>query len=89
MSTKNDGGAAFPVLPPCDMEGASASGYPYPEAGMTMRDYFAAKAMQAALVNATLPGVAEREPEAMQLVSQLCACCYVIADEMLKARVKP
>ena len=84
---RDTGGAAFPVLPPCDMEGVSASGYPYPEAGMSLRDYFAAKAMQAALVNARLPGVAQREPETMELVSELSACCYVIADAMLKARL--
>ena len=90
MSTKDDGGPAFPQQAIRDGDGAlqSVAAYGLP-AGLSIRDYFAAKAMQAALVNATLPGVAEREPEAMQLVSQLCACCYVIADEMLEARVQP
>lgn len=35
--------SAFPVIPPSD----NAAGFPYPESGMTLRDYFAAKAMQA------------------------------------------
>ncbi len=42
---------AFPVIPPCDMEGASASGYPYPDSGMSLRDYMA--------VHSTQPGVSE------------------------------
>jgi hypothetical protein len=90
MSTKDDGGPAFPQQAVRDRDGLlqSAAVYGVPS-GLTVRDHFAAKVLQAALVNATLPGVPEREPEAMQLVSQLCACCYVIADEMLKERVKP
>lgn len=42
--SKNTGGPAFPVIPPLTADG-SASGYPYPGEGMTLRDYFAAKAM--------------------------------------------
>lgn len=38
--------SAFPVMPPTGQDVVGqASGYPYPETGMTLRDYFAAKAM--------------------------------------------
>ena len=37
--------SAFPLLPPIDDTGRTAVGYPYPDPGMTLRDYFAAKAM--------------------------------------------
>lgn len=50
VGQRADGGAAFPVLPPQDTAAGIATGYPYPEAGMTLRDYFAAKA---------LPGLAD------------------------------
>jgi hypothetical protein len=49
MSTKDDGGPAFPTTPEN-----------LPGTGLSIRDHFAEKVLQAALVNATLPGVAER-----------------------------
>ena len=79
--------SAFPVLPPCDMEGASASGYPYPEAGMTLRDYFAASAMQGMLANFEWMKHAATECHVPgeQLVPQMA---YELADAMLKERTK-
>jgi hypothetical protein len=50
--------------------------------GMTLRDYFAAKAMAAALVNASA-GSAEQVPQMMELVAK---AAYMAADAMLKAR---
>lgn len=44
--TRNDGGAAFHVIPPQDEHGiGSASGYPYPERSMSLRDWFAGQAI--------------------------------------------
>ena len=69
MSDKNTGGPAFPI---------TAESYrDVREIGMTLRDYFAAKAMQGILVGiecdpATVPHVAES--------------AYILADAMLKAR---
>lgn len=54
--------------------------------GMSLRDYFAAKAMQAALTGATLPGLMEREPETMAVLDKLAAAMYAISDAMLAAR---
>lgn len=45
--------SAFPIIPPVDSHGmGSAAGYPFPEGGMTLHNYFAAKAMQAAIIAA-------------------------------------
>lgn len=38
--------SAFPLMPPCSANGEQASGYPYPENGLTKRELFAAMAMQ-------------------------------------------
>jgi len=46
-------------------------------AGMTLRDYFAAKAMQGVLASAK---------EGDDFNERGCEWCYKVADEMLKAR---
>jgi hypothetical protein len=51
------------------------------EDGMTLRDYFAAKAMSSGLVNATLPP--EHWPKVLPLIADFS---YKMADAMLKAR---
>ena len=68
MSEKNTGGPAFPF-----------GDY---EAGMTLRDYFAAKAMQgdAAAGDPWPPGVPESE------IRKRAELYYQLADAMLKAR---
>jgi hypothetical protein len=63
--TKNKGGSAFPVPLP------SSGG------GMTLRDYFAAKAMQGVLASAK---------EGDDFNERGCEWCYKVADDMLKAR---
>ena len=87
MSDHN-GGPAFPVMPPCDMEGASASGFPQPYAGMSLRDYFAAKAMQAALSGASIPGLVDGEASARNVVDYMAKAVYIIADAMIQERAK-
>lgn len=57
---------------------ASASGAHLQQEGMTLRDYFAAKAMQGML--AACSGWSEGQQE------RLAKCSYSMADEMLKAR---
>jgi hypothetical protein len=76
MSNTNTGGPAFPVplnpgqswqgMAPCD--------------GMTMRDYFAAKAMHGFITN-----IDKRRSDLID-VPQLAKSSYSIADAMLKAR---
>ena len=66
----NDGGPAFPTL---FIEPNYGSGY----AGMTMRDYFAAAALQGMM--------AQFDPE-NELEHHIAKWSYKAADAMLKAR---
>ena len=69
MSDTNTGGPAFPTTKPLEHWGD-------PNQGMTLRDYFAAKAMQGDLIAGVHPDDFNR-----------CAHrAYAIADAMLKAR---
>ena len=82
--SKDTGGPAFPVIPPCGVDGLMTSGYPYPSDGMTLRDYFAAKAL-AAYIN--LDGTPCAEPDEMW-DQQTAQRCYAMADAMLAERNK-
>ena len=81
MSHKiNDGGHAFPTL---FIEPEYGSGY----RGMTIRDYFAAKAMQAIISSALTEGTKTQytisKPDFLECLS---LDAYAHADAMLKAR---
>ena len=69
--TTNTGGPAFPTHP----EGALIHD------GMTLRDYFAAKAMQGILASNT-----EHEHEDAHIFDAIAEASYKQADAMLKAR---
>ena len=71
MSTTNNGGPAFPGTQYAS--GISPTGH---AEGMTLRDYFAAKAMQGMLADSEV--VASQE--------QLAEASYKMADAMLRAR---
>lgn len=79
MSTTNTGGPAFPCIPPQDTGAGFAVGYPFPDQGMTLRDYFAAKAMQSLIIAAA--GSSTTHTPASVSVD-----AYETADAMLKAR---
>ena len=66
MANKNTGGPAFPIQDAYSMS---------TEQGMTLRDYFAAKAMQALI-----------HVQVKTRQQQTAAAAYEWADEMLKAR---
>ncbi|HDR2317094.1 TPA: hypothetical protein QCH60_002897 [Enterobacter asburiae] len=70
MSKKNDGGYAFP------MEATDATACRDCNQGMTLRDYFAAKAMQGIISSECNYGA----------FSDLASDAYSIADAMLRAR---
>lgn len=77
MNTTNHGGPAFPVHPDI--------GTQEPHAGMTLRDYFAAKAMQVLMAERDTedddnPSCPTWEPH------QVAELAYEQADAMLKAR---
>lgn len=67
--SKETGGPAFPL--PLGSETVEGQG------GMTLRDYFAATAMQSLLENTNLSGYGEVSRHA-----------YLVADRMLEAREK-
>ena len=71
----NDGGPAFPNVP-------SDPQYSIWDMGMTLRDYFAAAALQGLLSSI--------EPNQLWSGDEVAVTCYRTADAMLKAReVKP
>ena len=69
--SKDNGGPAFPEL------NTEAS---YRESGMTLRDYFAAKAMPALLLEMHQTGMAP--------IKGIAAVAYEMADAMLLERAK-
>jgi hypothetical protein len=71
MSDTNTGGPAFPLQ---SIGPDFAPGY----SGMTLRDYFAAKAMQG-LIGGDWPTAKSEQ-------NQLALLAYSVADAMLKAR---
>lgn len=74
-TTENvDGGPAFPFGQTDSMNGQLVNGWG--SEGMTLRDYFAAKAMQGAMAN----------PEVKETARARSEWAYEIADAMLKAR---
>lgn len=84
---RDDGGAAFPLMPPQDTAAGIAVGYPYPEPGMTLRDYFAAHAMPQLIAaicagQHTTPRIASTPQEGIAIEA------YMLADAMLKARAQ-
>ena len=74
---KNDGGPAFPR--PGDFN---------PQIGMSLRDYFATKAMQSILAYYDLPEVFRKDEleHPRNILSILVKDAYIVADAMLKAR---
>lgn len=88
MSTRDDGGPAFPQRVPLH------PALPGQVGGMTLRDYFAAKAMHAHLITDTVPGEAcdallEAAARAGQdPIYRIALNAYEVADAMLKARQK-
>lgn len=83
MSTPiNDGGPAFPCIPPDPNPGAYSQ---FPVGiGMTLRDYFAAKAMPAIYTEVVRRASDEGWPEDWR--DGIAQDAYKMADAMLKAR---
>ena len=80
MSTKATGGAAFPWIECIRNEAFPSQPIPKGVPGMTLRDYFAAKAMQAAATNPTGADGFTFDERA--------TWAYAQADAMLKARTE-
>lgn len=89
--SKANGGFAFPQSDPIANEFNNSFGT---DRGMTLRDYFAAKAMQAQVITDMVPGEAcdalmsAAEAAGEDPTYRLAVNSYEIADAMLKARAK-
>lgn len=81
----DDGGFAFPVLPPICGDGHPPAGYPYPQPGMSLRDWFAGMAMQGILSAADSDEFEYYDP-AMEHAKWVPVTAYSIADAMIAAR---
>lgn len=77
MSNTNTGGPAFPEIRIVSGDNYNAPTKVY-YGGMTLRDYFAAKAMQGFMANKSNPMHFQPDADA--------GWAYTIADAMLKAR---
>lgn len=81
--SKTNGGMAFPRGVSSMPDGRGGTTTAKPADGMTLRDYFAAKAMQAFITGSMADGTKfnkENDPEGVSFVA------FLIADAMLKAR---
>jgi len=77
---KQTGGPAFPV---------TSDNYANPDStGMTLRDYFAAKAMQGIFNTAIewFPTDQSQDEESLKLFKDIAQDSYAMADAMIKAR---
>jgi hypothetical protein len=87
MSEIETGGPAFPVPVIADREGVIQRADAYVDVGgMTLRDYFAAKAMQATIIAAGSWGPCNFRDFDVDAVSEFA---HRQADAMLAARSKP
>lgn len=81
--TKQNGGQAFPKAGYAPVGNGSND-------GMTLRDYFAAKALQAIIANDQLACRIERDPQNKGLIlgKVIAREAYALADNMLAERAK-
>ena len=87
--SKDDGGSAFPLPIALNDVGNIVTSDEYARVGMTMRDYFAAKAMQALFANPSPPSISwSNYSEAETTVEECAGIAYQIADAMLKERTR-
>lgn len=88
MNHPKDGGAAFPVPAVNFVQGNEGIHYPPHARGMSLRDYFAAKAMQALVASGDFGGFVKHRSavdiECMTVDTSITA--YQIADAMIAAR---
>lgn len=82
---KNDGGTAFPVSEKHDRDCHNSG---WGSVGISVRDYFAAKAMQGILFDNMTTAAFDRAgaSELVQPAALVATAAYAMADAMLKAR---
>lgn len=83
-STRDDGGPAFPRPTTKDIQGYGEDG----AEGMTLRDYFAAAALQAIIAKHRLASVDVDAPDPPE-IGGIVSGAYRYADAMLTERSQP
>lgn len=73
--------SAFPIVPPANERGEKPPGFPYPEMGLSKREYFAAAALIGMGMFTPGKSVADLEARARWAFAQ--------ADAMIKASAEP
>ena len=88
--SRDTGGSAFPIIPPTDGDRGFAAGYPYPEHGMSLRDYFAGQALPA-IIAAACAGQHHPGEGSMAASNEdrIAFDAYRMADAMIAARSAP
>jgi len=81
MTDKTSGGPAFPVHP--EMAERLGCENSLSDVGMSLRDYFAAKAMPSVITDWLNTGDIAQDAEIAEVIAR---DCYIVADAMLKAR---
>ena len=86
MGKVNTGGNAFPTGT-WEYDGQN-NVLPYQEKGMSLRDYFAAKAMQSLYLSALEwePTGKPRDKQSLNIIEELVCDAYQIADIMIAER---
>lgn len=81
--SNNTGGPAFPQV---DLKNSYGMLVPDRQAGMTLRDYFAAKAMQS-LISSSIGNLSKAYADDTDAINPIIAkASYEMADAMLKER---
>lgn len=83
MSTKHDGGSAFPSADMLAAEARSAGEARQMARGMTLRDYFAAKAMEGLIASSGGEKFGTAHPETN---AAFAIAAFALADAMIEAR---
>lgn len=78
MSKPETGGSAFPIVPPIDSDGRAPTGYPFPDSGMTLRQYYAGQALLG-----ILSGPASREGVPRKEWFDIPKEAFALADAMI------
>jgi hypothetical protein len=90
MSNINDGGPAFPTARVTINGVDTQDGLECFGAGLSLRDYFAAKAVQGWLANSTATpveaGIEGEDASPQDMADVAAAFAYMVADAMLKMR---
>lgn len=83
----NDGGPAFPQSDVSNYERGSATGYPFPDSGMSLRDWVAGQALPA-IITAVCSGQHQSKylSDGCNLQTALARDALDFADAMIAAR---